>query len=117
MKILVCGGRDFARKGLLKRCLTMAHGKYNITCVVHGGCKGADELAKDWAISNNIEHKEYTADWNKFGPRAGPIRNAQMLDDNTDIELVIAFPGGRGTLDMITKARTKNIKVIEVETN
>ena len=43
---------------------------------------------------------------------AGPIRNQEMLDkENPDI--VVAFPGGRGTQDMTSRAQNKNIKVVQ----
>lgn len=39
-----------------------------------------------------------------------------MLDEE-HIDLVVAFPGGRGTADMVRRARLNNIEVIEVEDN
>jgi hypothetical protein len=114
MKILVCGGRHYNRKQFLFKCLTMVHNKYNIKCVVHGDASGADSLAKEWAISNGIEHIPYPANWKLYGPSAGPIRNALMLQENADIALVIAFPGGSGTFNMIGLAKSKNIRVINV---
>lgn len=44
-----------------------------------------------------------------------PIRNQKMLDDNPDIDIVIAFhsdlENSRGTKDMVNRARKKGIKV------
>ena len=37
-----------------------------------------------------------------------------MLDSNT-VELVIAFPGGKGTSDMINRARKSGIEVKEIQ--
>jgi ABC-type Fe3+-hydroxamate transport system substrate-binding protein len=47
----------------------------------------------------------------KYGPSAGPIRNGRMLEYKPD--LVIAFPGGRGTANMVKQARKAGIAVVE----
>ena len=54
----------------------------------------------------------HTAQWAKYGKAAGPMRNQEMLDSG--IDLVVAFPGGRGTADMLDKARLAGV-VIETE--
>jgi hypothetical protein len=55
--------------------------------------------------------RAFPADWNRFGPAAGPIRNRLMLDENPD--LVIAFhsdlSNSRGTADTVTEARSRKI--------
>ena len=61
-----------------------------------------------------IEQIEVRADWEKHGKAAGAIRNQQMLDDYHP-DAVIAFPGGRGTADMIKRARARMIDVIEIK--
>jgi hypothetical protein len=50
------------------------------------------------------------ADWNTHGRAAGPIRNQRMLDE-VKPELVVAFPGGRGTADMVRRAREAGVNV------
>ena len=55
----------------------------------------------------------YRADWEGLGRKAGPIRNQQMLDEGKP-DLVVAFPGGRGTANMMRIAREAGIEVIEV---
>lgn len=53
------------------------------------------------------------ANWDVFDRRAGPVRNSWMLDLKPD--LVIAFPGGRGTQNMVEQAKKRGIKVMTVE--
>ncbi len=55
----------------------------------------------------------YEADWHEHGRAAGPIRNARMIAEGRP-DLVIAFPGGRGTADMVSRARKAGIEVREV---
>src|SRR5690606_11824331 len=71
--------------------------------LVHGGAPGADSEAAyvaayllEWPV------EAHPADWQRHGRAAGPIRNQQMVDSGAD--LVIAFPGGRGTADLIRRA-------------
>jgi len=41
------------------------------------------------------------------------MRNQKMLDDNK-VDLVVAFPGGKGTADMVERAKKANIEVREI---
>lgn len=119
--ILVCGGRTYDNKDLVWSVLDRICQEYGRIWlprikIVNGGAKGADSIATDYAVVNWTLLKEYPADWTKHGKAAGVIRNQQMLDEE-HIDLVVAFPGGRGTADMVRRARLNNIKVIEVEDN
>lgn len=113
MKVLVCGGRDFNDAVRLRQVLDAYHNDIGpFTCVVHGAASGADMLAGDWAKRLGIEVREYPADWKKHGRAAGPIRNAEMLEKE-DPDFVIAFPGGRGTQNMVNLAKQDRIRVFE----
>lgn len=81
-----------------------------ITAIIHGGASGADTMAHRWAgmIAKPVD--VYPASWCKHGRAAGPIRNQQMIDDGKP-DLVIAFPGGKGTADMVRKAEAAGIPV------
>ncbi len=112
MKVLVCGGRDFDDWAMLNWKLTtmFVASEADNWLIIQGGAKGADFLAKVWAkwknenvYYNRISCKEYPADWKKHGVKAGPIRNQQMLDEGKP-DIVVAFPGGRGTKNMIKLA-------------
>jgi hypothetical protein len=83
------------------------------TLIIHGCANGADEWADYWADVNNVPHRAFPADWNKHGKAAGPIRNQRMLDEGKP-DMVIAFPGGRGTADMVRRARTAGVEVREI---
>jgi YspA, cpYpsA-related SLOG family len=82
--------------------------------LVHGAARGADALAADWAESQGIDVWAMPADWERNGRIAGPLRNQQMLDDAKPA-LVIAFPGGSGTRDMVRRAKAAGIEVIEID--
>ena len=70
-------------------------------------------MAQEWAEARGVPCEVYLANWAELGRKAGPIRNQQMLDEGRPT-LVVAFPGGRGTADMIRRARSAGVEVIEI---
>lgn len=111
MRVLVCGGRAFTNEGLLGSTLEKIP---DIKTIIHGGARGADSLAGLCARLNNIEEEVYYADWDTYGKAAGYIRNKTMLEDGKP-DIVVAFPGGKGTAMMVKLAREAGVEVIEVE--
>lgn len=82
--------------------------------IIHGACRsGADLWADEWAVVNWTQIEEYPADWAKYGRAAGPIRNRRMISEGKP-DLVLAFPGGRGTSDMVRRAELAGITVERV---
>jgi hypothetical protein len=112
MKILVCGGRAYAGKQRLFLVLDRLHAERPITLVIQGGATGADALAGQWATRRGIPQKIYRAEWKLHGKAAGMIRNRQMLEEGHP-DLVVAFPGGSGTANMVGLARKAGVEVIE----
>jgi YspA, cpYpsA-related SLOG family len=113
MKVLVTGGRSFSNRSLLFAILDGLHDGHAFTTLIHGGASGADRLAGDWAASRGIPVEFHPADWQRYGRAAGPIRNQQMLAEKPD--MVVAFPGGRGTVDMVRRVRHAEIALVVVE--
>lgn len=131
MRVLVCGGRDYADRAHVRFTLavwpisdsTMPKGakgirwdirdaaKVDALTIVHGAAKGADSLAGEIAHDLGYRVVAHPADWATHGKAAGPIRNKAMLD--TGVDLVVAFPGGRGTAHMVSIARKAGVPVFE----
>jgi hypothetical protein len=111
--VLVCGGRGYADAATVGSVLDDLNEVYGIKIVVHGAAPGADTLAKIWADTRRVAHWAFPADWKAHGKAAGPIRNKQMLDEAKP-DLVVAFPGGRGTADMRSQAKTAGVEVLEI---
>lgn len=113
MRVLVCGGRNYKDADRFGVVLNKLHDAVGISLIIQGGAKGADDLAYAWANLNGVEQQQFDADWENQGSFAGPARNKRMLDEGKP-DLVIAFPGGRGTADMIRKARRAGVEVVEI---
>ena len=128
MKILVCGGRDFDSWEIIANTLSSYYEDFLNTAplddkfiIIEGGAKGADFLARVWAVlqnsyTNDIEIREYPANWGKFGKQAGFKRNIDMLEKESP-DLVVAFSGGNGTAHCIREAKKRGIVVHEHSSN
>jgi hypothetical protein len=109
MRVVVTGGRDFSDSDLMEDVLK----QFPITALAHGGATGADALAGDYAAGHGIRVAVYKADWDKHGRAAGPIRNRFMLE-NFKPNLVVVFPGGRGTQNCYETAVQLGIETYRV---
>ena len=110
MRVLVCGGRDFADKALLEATLDKVHAKYgDALVIIHGAAKGADLMAEDWAKARQVPYVGVPAQWDKHGKSAGPKRNKRMRD-TMDPMACIAFAGGSGTRNMISLMEEVRVK-------
>ncbi|WP_292229357.1 SLOG family protein [Brevundimonas sp.] len=113
MRVLICGGRDYSDERSFSLQMSAINEQYGpFTCVIHGAASGADAFAARYAARELIPVESYPADWRKHGRAAGPIRNEQMLREGRP-DLVVAFPGGRGTANMVALARGSGVRVIE----
>jgi hypothetical protein len=113
MIVLVTGGRDYADRAHVFRVLDALHRERGITRIVHGGARGVDSHAHAWALVCRVEvraHAMSAKDWKTYGRAAGVLRNSHMLRVE-EPELVVAFPGGRGTADMVSKAINAGVEV------
>lgn len=114
MRVLVCGGRDFRDNWQLYAALDDIAIEVPISCIIQGCAPGADTMAGEWAAMHGIAQEKYPAEWAKHGPSAGPIRNKLMLTKGKP-DIVVAFPGGRGTTNMTRQAESAGVKVIEIQ--
>ena len=114
MRVLVCGRRDYNDSDRIFNTLYQIDADRGpIKCVIHGCATGADTQGRVWAQHHERNHAPFRADWNAHGKAAGPLRNARMLAEGKP-DLVIAFPGGRGTADMVRRAKAASVEVIEI---
>jgi hypothetical protein len=126
MRVLVTGGRTktLQRLGIdagavhvqVVRTLNAisACGDREVT-IIHGGATGVDAMADAWADRTHTIKEVYPIskeEWDSLGKAAGPTRNAFMLTKKPDV--VVAFVGGNGTIDMVARARDAGVRVFEV---
>lgn len=119
MRVIVCGSRTFQDKEYIFNVLDTF--KDQITGIISGRAKGADDISIDWAINNSIKYYSFIANWEKYGKSAGMIRNKQMFSElSKDTQgMLIAFWDGEsvGTKNMINLCKNNPniiIKVIDI---
>lgn len=113
MRVLVCGGRDYQNSLIMSRALSNVRFMRGMDVLIEGGAEGADAYCRFWATRNRVPVLTFDADWKVHGRAAGPIRNRRMLEEGKP-DLVIAFPGGKGTASMVRLANGAGVEVIRV---
>lgn len=108
MKTIIAGTRTITSLAIVAEAIKAS--EFDIAEVVSGGAPGVDALAEKWAEEHGIPVKRFPADWNRYGRRAGPIRNTEMAGY---AEALIAVWDGqsRGTKNMIRQARKHGLRV------
>lgn len=109
--VVVCGGRNY---GDYDRVVDVLSTLNDDDVIWQGGARGADALARKAGEELGHDVVEVPAQWARHGKAAGPIRNRLMLK-LANPRLVIAFPGGRGTADMVNVARKAGVSVALIE--
>lgn len=88
--VLITGGRDFDDAAAVRGAIEGLDPRPEL--VLHGGSTGADALADRIARELGIPVRVFPADWIALRP-----------------DLVLAFPGGRGTANCVLQARLAGI--------
>ena len=99
-KVAVIGSRGFNQYDVLCKILD---DNLNISEIISGGAMGADSLGERYAIERGIPVTIFRPDWDKYGKRAGFIRNTDIV---TAADIIVAFWDGisKGTANSIATA-------------
>lgn len=106
IRVAVIGSREFKDFTLIDGVLDEFLHKQDYPIIISGGAKGVDRYAEEYGFKNNIQRTIYPANWNKYGKRAGALRNQEIVDAS---DYVIAFWDGKSkgtkiTIDMAIRA-------------
>jgi hypothetical protein len=134
MRVLVCGGRKYREREKVFVVLAGLHRDHGPLTVIQGGATGADALAREWCyrFTGRVRMINEPAEWDdlshpdarivtrrdgsQYDANAGSRRNQRMIDD-WQPDLVVAFPGGSGTADMIRRAEKAGVQVQRVNSS
>lgn len=112
-RVIVAGSRSVCDERLifrkLDKLLSNKLGKEDIQ-IVSGAARGVDQTGEKYAASRGLDCIRFPADWEKYGKRAGYLRNEQMAEN---ADALVAFWDGqsRGTKHMIEIAKTRGLAV------
>lgn len=115
MKVLVCGSRSWDDYHAIFERLSQLP---RDTTIIHGGARGADNMAARVAVRLGMHVEEFIPHWREgshYNSKAGFERNMLMLDQEPD--LVIAFWDGlsTGTKHTLANARRRKIPIEIIE--
>lgn len=113
-RILITGSRDWTDGNAVTTALRdvwVELGSDPDAIIVHGGASGADTLAWKAAAAMGLSVEVHPADWKRHGKKAGPLRNAAMVNAGADV--CVAFPLGtsKGTWGCVKLAEAAGIPV------
>lgn len=112
LRVLVCGSHLSLDPDTEQRvCAALDELKPDL--VIHGLATGVDAFAGKWAERKGVPCMAFQPAWTRYGFAAGPKRNAWMLEWG-EPDLVLAFPGGGGTENMIKLAEEADVEVRRV---
>jgi predicted Rossmann fold nucleotide-binding protein DprA/Smf involved in DNA uptake len=108
MKVIIAGSRSIVDYEIVRKAIEES--KFNIDIVVSGCARGVDTFGEQWAIENNIKIEKHPADWNRYGKRAGYLRNEEMA--KVADALIAVWDGeSNGTAHMIKLALKYKLKI------
>lgn len=116
MKIGVIGSRNFDDNWFvnIEYVYGILNKEPNITMIISGDAKGADKIAEKYADSNNLTKFIIRPNWDKYGIKAGFIRNSTIIKYS---DKIYAFWDGKsnGTRDSIKKAKLANKEIVVIK--
>jgi hypothetical protein len=115
MRIIIAGSRNVTEhevRNAIGKCSWIGFA----SAIVSGGARGADKYGENWAEEQSINVYRYLADWEKYGKRAGPLRN-KLMSENAEGLIAIWDGKSRGTCNMIELAKENGLRVFIFRTD
>ena len=108
MKVIIAGTRSITDYKLITTEIT--NSMFYISEVISGTCKGVDLLGERFAQEHQIQITRFKPDWDKYGSRAGPIRNEKMAQ-YADALILIWDGKSSGSTNMFKLAKYYDLKI------
>lgn len=112
-RVIVAGTRTFSNYELLRAKLDFYLSRIENVEIVSGGQRGADSLGERYARERSMGLAIFEAEWQKYGKKAGPIRNGVMAAYAT--HCVVFWDGespGAASMIRIAKVEGLNLRVV-----
>jgi len=108
MKVIIAGSREITSMHYVN--LAIQESGFDITEVVSGGARGVDQLGERWAKEHGIPIKRFLPNWEKYGKKAGPLRN-KLMSLYADALIAVYDGESKGTKNMIETANKRGLQV------
>ena len=97
-RLLITGSRTWLDRERIRKALTKVHlklGKQPGT-LIHGGADGVDKIAAEIWEKLGRQTELHRPDWDRYGKRAGFIRNKAMVDSGANLCLAFIRENSKG---------------------
>jgi YspA, cpYpsA-related SLOG family len=114
MRILISGDRHWYCPDLADQIVARLVKRYGPEIViVHGAADDVDTSFAEAADEAGIEQEPHPARWAELGKKAGPTRNAEMVQAGADLCIAChrSLASSKGTKDCIRQALAAEIPV------
>lgn len=112
---IVSGSRYFPREREVTDALLSIWraNDYDIFIKVGDCPSGVDKFVLSWCktVLEEDRCKVFRADWDRYGLKAGPIRNHEMVDSGGDVLIAWPLEDSKGTKDCAEYAHSKGVPV------
>lgn len=119
--ILITGAREWSNESVMRDALNRWKDLGKQVFLIHGECRGADNMAGEISDEYGFTVLSKPAEWNKYGRAAGPIRNAEMVKQAASFKtrgiptIVLAFHDNleesKGTKNCVNLAKKTGLQV------
>jgi hypothetical protein len=110
LKCIIAGSRHITDYDILEFAIKLCPFKDRIVEIVSGRAAGPDTLGEQYADNHSIKLKKFPADWDKFGKRAGYLRNEEMAK-YADAAIILWDGTSKGTKHMIDLSKKYNLEL------
>jgi len=111
MRTIIAGSRNVTCYQTVLKAIRKAveFSQIRPTCIISGGANGVDKLGEKFSKEFGFPLEIHKAEWDKYGKRAGYIRNEEMAKVS---DALIAIWDGKssGTQHMINLAKKYGVK-------
>lgn len=107
MKLIIAGSRGLTDIAFVTSAIRLCPFLYQTTEVVCGGAKGVDTIGYEFADNLGLPVTVMRADWEKYGKKAGALRNIEMAE-YADALCYIRHESTPGTAHMIKEMHKRN---------
>ena len=112
-KIIIAGSRTFNNYEFLKTKINYLISNKNCDIIiVSGNAIGADRLGERYAKEYGYKVIKYVPDWDKYGKRAGFIRNEEMAKI-ANAAVIFCVNKSSGSMHMIKTAKKHKLQLKE----
>lgn len=117
MKVLITGSRSWTDYRTIVEAFQKIISDSPVT-LISGNCpQGADFLCEKAAKELGWDIELYPADWDKYGKRAGFLRNTEMVELGAELCLAFIHNDSKGASMTVRLAKAKGIPVVEYHRN